>query len=147
MRSGALILLFAIGLLVAAIVFLGTRKEHYSDDHPILNELRKRMVKLDPEFAKVPLRVGNSSYTENKEVITLCLKDPHTGKYYSMNTLQFIANHEWAHMLTKSHGHTAEFRDKFAKLLKRATQLGIYDPSIPIEQNYCGIDEHPPPDD
>ena len=85
------------------------------------------------------MREGDSAYTENKAVITLCLKNPENGLYYDMNTIMYVAIHELSHMVTKTHGHNKEFKNHFSTLLKRAAQLGIYNPRKPIPETYCGV--------
>jgi hypothetical protein len=147
MRSGGIFILCVVGILIFYLVFFGPSKERYSVNHPILQKIRDNFAKMDPDYANIPLREGDSSYTENKSVITVCLKDPDTGKYYSMNTLMYVSIHELAHAVSSQHGHGEQFRDHFAKLLKRATELGFYNPALPIPNSYCGIDKHPPPED
>ena len=114
-------------------------KNYYSHDHPILNHIRDNFTQLDPEYAKIPLREGNSAYTENKTVITLCIKNPETGRYYDINTIMYVALHELAHIVSKTHGHNDEFKRNFSTLLRQAARKGIYDPRKPIPTTYCGI--------
>jgi hypothetical protein len=85
------------------------------------------------------LREGGSAYTENKTVITLCLKNPENGYYYNSNTIMYVALHELAHIISKTQGHNDEFNNNFAMLLKQAETRGIYNPRIPIPTTYCGI--------
>ncbi len=133
-----LFLAIVIGLVLLA-AFTLSRKSYYSDDHPLLSQIRSNFTMLSSDYNDIPLREGNSAYTENKSVITLCLKDPENGKFYSMNTLMYVALHELGHIISKTHGHNQEFRENFARLLRRATKIGIYDPKIPIPTTYCGI--------
>ncbi len=128
-------------VLVVIIIYLLVKKQRsrYSHDHPILDRIRENFGKLDPEYSKIPLRVGDSAYTEDKSVITLCLQDPHTGKYYDMNTLMYVSLHELAHVVSKDAiQHKGSFPKNFAKLLHEASILGIYDPRRPISLQYCG---------
>lgn len=113
-----------------------------SDDHPILNQIRLNLMKINPKFGQIPLHVGRKSYTVYKSVITLCLKDPITDKYYPMNMLMYVALHELTHVVTYSQGHGPEFKNNFREVLKIAVEKGIYDPTIPILQSYCGVDYH-----
>lgn len=128
-------------LCLAVIAYFAFGRSYYSHDHPILNQVRANFSKIDPEYAKIPLREGNSAYTENKSVITLCLKDPETGKFYDINTVMYVALHELSHMVSKTHGHNNEFKQNFSGLLNEATKLGIYDPRKPIPPRYCGVDQ------
>lgn len=132
------VLALVIGLVVVA-AFTLSKRSYYSDKHPLLEQIRSNFTILSPEYADIPLREGDSAYTENKAVITLCLKNPETGKFYSMNTLMYVALHELSHIISKTHGHNEEFKQNFAKILRRATNVGIYNPGIPIPQTYCGI--------
>ena len=133
-----LILLTVVGLVIlAAYVF--TKESYTSDDHPMLNEIRNNFAKINPKYANIPLKKGNSAYTENKAVITMCLKNPKTDEYYDMNTIMYVALHELAHIISKSHGHTEEFKNNFTNLLRKGTKLGIYNPRKPIPETYCGI--------
>lgn len=130
-----------IVILVILIVILLVRKQRsrYSHDHPILDRIRENFGKLDPEYKKIPLRVGDSAYTEDKSVITLCLQDPGSGKYYDMNTLMYVSLHELAHVISKDAiQHKGSFPKNFANLLRDAARMGIYDPRKPIALQYCG---------
>lgn len=132
-------------VVVVIIVFLGictyalSPRSYYSSNNPKLAEVRANFSKLNPEYGKIPLREGDSAYTENKEVITLCLVDPDTSTYYDMNTIMYVALHELAHMISKGHGHGDEFKANFASLLRDGARVGIYDPRIPIPSTYCKV--------
>lgn len=139
MRKVQGVLLVLVIALIILAAFTLSQRSHYSDKHPLLEQIRSNFTLLSPEYSDIPLREGNSAYTENKAVITLCLKNPETGKFYSMNTLMYVALHELGHIISKTHGHNEEFRQNFATLLRRATKMGIYDPRQPIPQTYCGI--------
>lgn len=132
---------FIIVFLVFLCGYLLIQKQrsYYSDKHPVLDKLRESLAKLDPEYAKIPLKIGTSAYTENKETITMCLQDPKTGEYYDWNTLTYVLLHEVAHLISKhTKGHEGEFPANFAKLLVRATKAGIYDPRKGVQLSYCG---------
>jgi hypothetical protein len=132
------VVFLVIGLVVIA-AFALTPRSYYSHDHPILNQVRDNFAKLNPEYYNIPLREGDSAYTENKAVITLCLKNPETGGYYDMNTIMYVALHELGHIVSKTHGHNDEFKKNFATLLRQAARKGIYDPRKPIPTTYCGV--------
>lgn len=137
MRNTVVVFL-VVGLVVIAAFALAPRS-YYSHDHPILNQVRDNFAKLNPEYAKIPLREGNSAFTENKAVITLCIKNPETDGYYDMNTVMYVALHELGHIVSKTHGHNDEFKKNFATLLRQAARKGIYDPRKPIPTTYCGV--------
>ena len=122
----------------AVIVYCLAKNEYKSDDIPQLHEVRANFTKLDEKYGTIPLREGDSAYTENKEVITLCLKSPDTGEYYDMNTVMYVALHELAHVVSKGKGHGEEFKKNFMELLRRGALMGFYDPSKRLPSNYCG---------
>lgn len=113
--------------------------EVYDTKDPKLEMVREKFAILDPKYANIPLRAGNSSFTENKEIITMCLRDPKTNEYYDDNSIMYVALHELSHMLSKSTGHGDEFKIKFSNLLRQAARLGIYNPNIPMPESYCGV--------
>jgi hypothetical protein len=92
---------------------------------------------------------GNTSYTENKRKLVLCLrhKKPNaSGKYelHDPNTMMFVVIHELAHMMNNGFGHTdgpRGFWALFKLLLQNATEAGVYKPidyfAYPIV--YCGL--------
>lgn len=127
-------------LIVIFICIILNRRSKFSHDHPILKQVSKNFSQLDPEYAKIPLQEGDSAYTENKEVITLCLRDPYTKDYYDMNTIMYVALHELAHVISKSQGHNNEFKKNFSILLREASRKKIYDPRKNIPTTYCGIE-------
>ena len=131
-----LILIFS---LVAYVIVLKPQTSNYSDNHPVLDKVREAFMELNPKYGEIPLREGNSAYTENKKTITLCLKIPGTNRYYDMNTIMYVALHELAHVLCKSQGHNAEFKEKFSIILREASRRKIYNPTKEIPQTYCGV--------
>jgi len=137
MKALAVIAVFAFVIYLA----YSTNISRYSHNNPVLDKVRENFGKIDVSYTKIPLREGDSAYTENKEVITLCLKDPKTGKYYDMNTIMYVALHELAHVLCESQGHGEEFKKKFEKILRHSAKLGIYDPRISMSPTYCGLNQ------
>lgn len=135
-KSATVIFIF---LLFGALAYTYTQRSYFSTKHPLLDQIRANFAKIDPKYGEIPLRAGNSAFTENKEVITLCLTEPGTGKEYDMNTLMYVALHELAHVTSTSVGHGTEFKEKFSDLLKRGAKLGFYNPRKPIPVSYCDI--------
>ena len=122
--------------LLALILVLKYSKEHFTDTDPMIIELHAILSKIHPHAANnVNIQRGNKSFTVNKKDITLCLKDQE-GEYYNKNMLVYVAIHELAHTLCKSVGHTDEFYKINDKLLNKASQLGVYNPSIPVVKDY-----------
>jgi hypothetical protein len=104
---------------------------------PVLDELKMQLSDLHPMFRNVSVYSGEKSYTINKQKVFICLKDKY-GRYYNRNMLCYVILHEYAHMLCDEVGHTTKFMKIFDELLERATQKGLYNPSIPPIENYCG---------
>ncbi len=127
------------GVLIGILVWIirGQIKESLLQDDPMLHTLKEILKPVHPFFEKIQLYKGDKSYTINKEKTFLCLYDEH-GDYYGFNFLIYVLCHEASHSLnTVDIGHTDAFYKKFDELLKKATELGIYNPAIPIVQNYC----------
>ncbi len=141
MRGNGIILIIVIGMMMIVVYTLSPAYRDQTSKNSTLGRVRANFALLDPNFAKIPLRTDNSAYTENKEVITLCLTDPQSRKPYDLNTIMYVALHELAHVVTpdgaKEHG--VEFKSNFSKLLRRAAEIGVYNPRVPIPASYCGV--------
>lgn len=140
--------------LVALIILLVTSyiEEFSLQGDPKIDEIK---IKIAPLFSKnikyqgilevinnrdvmneIDIYKGNKSYTINKEKVYLCLKDEN-GNYYNDNLLIFVTLHELSHVISDTIGHDKKFNNIFDELLKKATEMNIYDPKLPIDQNYC----------
>jgi hypothetical protein len=137
MNRGVVVLFIATLCVVTAYTL--SKRSYYDSKHPLIGQIKAKLALLDPSYARIPLREGDSAYTENKEVITLCLADPDEKKFYDMNTLMYVTLHEVAHVISKSQGHGDEFKQNFATLLRRGAEIGIYDPRKPIPSTYCKV--------
>lgn len=90
------------------------------------------------------------AYSLNKgEEICLCLREPENELIIidDMNTLMFVLVHELGHLMTDDIGHTNKFWNNMAFLLKKSSEINLYNP-INYKNNpvmYCGvkIDETP----
>ena len=84
-----------------------------------------------------------TSYSVNKgEHVYMCLRQRDASEQLvPENILVFVALHETAHVGTASLGHTPEFWNHFAWLLKQAETLKIYEyndfAAHPVQ--YCGV--------
>ncbi len=141
------IIIIAIVIIVLLLVSSSKSQENFTipEADLVLNEIKRRLYILSPFFGKIPIKIGNKSFTEDKSVITLCIKDVSTGRIYDINVLMYVVLHEVSHVVTKADGvnsHADEFKNNFAKLLKDAAQKGIYNPSTPIPPAYCGSGSH-----
>ncbi len=134
-------------LLVVVIVLFFSLRQPPKADSQVLNTVRENFIKIRPDYGNIPLYEGDSSYTDNKFSITLCIVDPKTKQYYDMNTIMYVALHELAHIVTpwtdekgkRRKEHDEQFKKNFRKLLKRASTLGLYNPSIATPETYCGL--------
>lgn len=98
----------------------------------VLANINKKEILHDLTLCK-----GDKSYTINKEDIYICLTDE-KGQYYNDNMLIYVLLHELSHYSCKTEiGHTPLFHKIFQEYLKKATELKIYDPNIPIIRDYC----------
>lgn len=125
-------------ILIIVVYFVCTRlSENYKSDDPKLLFLKSRLRQINPEIIDhITFLEDNRSYTINKKKIYMCLRDE-SGDYYDDNMLIFVALHELAHVMCDEIGHTEKFQVIFQDLLARATQQGIYDPTIEPIYNYC----------
>jgi hypothetical protein len=136
LKSDQLILLFSF--LIVVMVTLSVNRI-YSYDDPLIAQIRANLIDIDSRANKLVFHASNESFTEDKTMVYLCLKDTH-GKYYDMNMLMYVALHELAHAVS----HTVdtehkgdEFRNNFNDLLKKAEMKGYYDPKKPLDYAYC----------
>ena len=117
-------------------------EESFTNAPEPIKRIRQMYSEIIPDKSDIPIREGNESYTMNKNSITLCLKNPNTGGLYSWNTLAYVSLHELAHVITKEKEkdkHGPIFTRNFLTLLKKAKDLGYYNPRQPIPNSYCGI--------
>jgi len=135
------IIILVLALMILVVYSLAPAYRDQTPDNPTLGQVRANFTRLNPKFAKIPLRVGDSAYTENKEVITLCLADPDTNRYYDINTIMYVSLHELAHVITPEgkEEHGDEFKANFSNLLRQAAEEGVYNPKIPIPATYCKV--------
>lgn len=89
-----------------------------------------------------------TSFTENKQYISLCLRDRYEKKQiYDINLLMYIVLHELAHFTNYNNfgfpitGHGEEFKNIFKFLIENAikAKVYIYDDYRQNPQNYCGL--------
>jgi hypothetical protein len=122
-------------LYVIYVVALPQKKESF-----VITDLKEHLSVINPDFKDLDIRESDSSYTEDKSTIYLCLRDE-KGEVYPLNTIIYVALHEIAHYLNRTdYGHTEKFQEIFNDLLCKAASKGIYDPSKPHSSFYCGVD-------
>lgn len=136
------ILLLILSLLLALVIRSAYNKivEYYKPEteDPVLLKIRDRLAPVFPEIQKIKLYDANKSYTINKTQVHICMKDEN-GAYYHDNMLTYVLLHELAHVRCDEIGHTDKFYKIFQNLLDQASSAGLYNPSIPIVQNYCSV--------
>lgn len=139
-KSGTVIIV-VLSFAVLVIYCIAPVYRDESSSNPTLKQVKANFTKLDPKFSDIPLRTGDSAYTENKKAITLCLADPDTNHHYDINTVMYVALHELAHVITPSNEeeHGEAFKKNFSNLLRKATEKGVYNPRIPIPATYCKV--------
>jgi len=123
-------------LIILVLIITYQVRENLSSFDPVLKQIKHKCKDVHPIIPRIELYEGKKSYTINKEKIYLCLKDKN-GKYYNTNMLVYVFLHEVAHILCDEIGHTAKFARIFDDLLEEATRLGVYNPNIPIIDDYC----------
>lgn len=133
--------ILGVGVIIISYLLTKRYKEKYSYDDPIVDKIKRELIPLDPRIAKLIFKASNASETINKKNVYLCVKDKN-GNYYDYNMLIYVALHECAHAISKAidedHNNTSqEFMDNFKKLLDKAAELKIYNPSMPKVDNYC----------
>ena len=134
--KNSLIFIFSF-LFVVFITLYYNRVNVYYD--PLIKQIRNDLINIDPRAAFLIFKASDESFTEDKRIVYLCLKD-HTGKYYDYNMIMYVAIHELAHAFSPTidfHHTTKEFKENFSNLLTRAQQLGLYDPNKPLNYSYC----------
>lgn len=107
-----------------------------------VKQLVKNFTCTPDQFSESTPEAVHTSYTVDKEKVYMCLRQRNAKEeLVSENTLIFVALHEMAHMGTSTIGHTPDFWNNFAWLLKHAEALGVYTytdfAAHPVE--YCGV--------
>jgi hypothetical protein len=92
----------------------------------------KRIIRLKKKFNSLNISESISgtkytSYSVNKgEKIVFCLRSKVDNSLIDLNTLMFVALHEFAHMITKDLGHTPQFWKNFEYLINKAVKYKLY---------------------
>ena len=134
------IIIVVLGLIICYIL---NSKEHMQYEDPILIRIKADLLKVHPRAGELTYSISNKSYTQNKQHMHLCVKDEN-GEYYPYSMLIYVALHELAHAVSKTidDAHTGkEFNENFKDILLNAEELKVYDPSIPLLTNYCGVSQ------
>lgn len=134
-------LLLGIILIILLCVVVKQIREHHLQNDPILITLKEVLKPITFNGKSIiegmKLYKADKSFTINKSQTFLCLYDKEK-QYYPLNQLVYVLLHERAHSLNQADiGHTPAFYEIFDQLLNQATKLGVYNPKIPIIQDYC----------
>lgn len=122
---------------------LRTHLETSHKDKPFVANIIKNFDCTSDRFTESTPEAQYTSYTVNKgDKIHMCLRQrDEKEQLVNENIITFVALHEMAHCGTTSIGHTPDFWNHFAWLLKQAEAMKIYEytdfSSHPVE--YCGI--------
>jgi hypothetical protein len=111
-------------------------------DKPFVEQLVKNFKCTSDQFSESTPEAVHTSYTVDKEKVFMCLRQRNAAEeLVDENVVTFVALHEMSHVGTESIGHTPEFWNNFAWLLKQAETMGIYEytdfAAHPVE--YCGV--------
>lgn len=107
-------------------------------------KLNKRLSKYKSSaISEAGAKNPNTSYLINKgQSLVLCIRDK-SDEYnlLDINTIMFVALHEFSHLISVSIGHTEEFWSNFKFALINAREIGIYKEEDYEKSNkpYCGI--------
>lgn len=131
--------IICVGLLLGILLaYCYVRKVETFDD-PLCQEIHRRLLLVDPRAQKLSIKGSTQSFTEDKLRVYLCLYDE-KGNYYDINMLMYVAIHELAHAISISVDpahETAEFKNNFKMLLDKASAVGVYDKTKPLNYAYC----------
>ena len=123
-------------IIIIIWIIVSQVTDHYDQQDPKLHQLKRDLDSVHPKMKHIKLYKGKKSYTINKDKIYLCLHDQH-GEYYDDNMLKYVLLHEFVHKINEDIGHTPKWKKKFEEILKKAADLGIYDPTIEPINDYC----------
>lgn len=110
---------------------------------PFVANMLKNFDAAPSRFSESTPDAQYTSYSVNKgEKIYMCLRQRDASeRLVDDNVLTFVALHEMSHTGTQSIGHTPEFWNNFAWLIKQAEHIKIYEftdfAAHPVE--YCGV--------
>jgi hypothetical protein len=115
-------------------------------DKPISARLLERWksIRKNNSFRETAFGEKSAAYTINKgDEMRICVRDPNKEKLFEdENTSMFVLIHEMAHLSSLTWGHETEFKDNFAKLVKAAVELGLYNYQDfrSSNEDYCGTE-------
>jgi hypothetical protein len=121
-------------------------RKHFEQSHkekPFVSQILRNFDFSAARFTESTPDAQYTSYSVNKgEKIFMCLRQRNEKEeLVQENVVVFVALHEMSHVGTASTGHTPEFWNNFAWVLKQAEHIKIYQytdfAAHPVE--YCGV--------
>ena len=79
----------------------------------------------------------SESFTIDKRVIYICVKNHRKKQYYDENLLMYVTLHELSHVICDEIGHTEKFKLIFSGILNYAHNMGYFNYNLPLDQKYC----------
>lgn len=149
-RLAALLVLVIALCIVAWLVWRGRSitphgtclTEKCRSGQNVLLGLHYRLQALVDTYGGEPKEIelkehAESSFAWKKSTIYLAIRRK-DGSFYDDNTLMFVGTHELAHCLMDedTRHHPPEYQTFFATLLRKAADLGFYNPKIPFDRSY-----------
>lgn len=126
--------------IIKLVNHLKTNIDKFPKNMNSIKDLIKRTKVIN--IMETPQDEKYTSFTIDKgKVIYFCLRSKLIENIHDINTLMYVALHEFAHVCTISYGHTEEFKNNFKFLLQQGSEIKIYKPIDYrfYPQNYCGM--------
>jgi hypothetical protein len=126
--------------IVKLVEHLKKNIDKFPDNMSNIRDLIRRTKVIN--IMETPADEKFTSYTVNKgQAIYMCVRSKIIENIHDMNTIMYVAIHEFAHVFSTSYGHTPEFKANFKFLLEQSIEIGIYEPiDYRVKpQNYCGM--------
>jgi len=106
-------------------------------------KLIKRVNRFDSSNLQESSRFSQAtSFTINKKTLVLCMRSKQNeNTLKDLNTLMFVALHEFTHIVSDCFGHTSDYWSNFKYILQLAIKINIYDKQNYNNnpEKYCGI--------
>ena len=126
--------------IVKLVEYLKTNINKFPENMSYIKDLIKRTKTIN--IMETPQDEKYTSYTVNKgERVNMCIRSKIIENIHDMNTLMYVAIHEFSHVACPEYGHTPLFKKIFKFLLERSIEINIYkavDYRV-NQQSYCGM--------
>ena len=122
------------------VSYLQQNQNEFPENMSYIKDLIKRTKTIN--IMETPQDEKYTSYTVNKgERVNMCIRSKIIENIHDMNTLMYVAIHEFSHVACPEYGHTPLFKKIFKFLLERSIEINIYkavDYRV-NQQSYCGM--------